>query len=334
MTNKDKYKELCIKEKSIPIFSQYWWMDAVAGEENWDVILVENNKEVIGALPYYFKERKGYIFIDQPKITHKNGIWIKYPINQKYSTRLKYEKKVIKEIVCKLESLNIGVYNQNFDYSFTNWLPFHWNFFKATTRYTYVLENLQNLQQIYVNFDSRVRQNIKKASKLVQVKEDLDIRRFYDINKKTFERQNIKVPYSLEFVERLDSACAEHNCRKIFYAETNSGEICAAHYIVWDENSAYRLMAGEDERFRNNQADTLLVWDSIKFCEKKTKKFDFEGSMIENVEKFIVNFGAIQKPYFNISKDYHKRSTVNIILRTIYKNNPKLQKFIKKFRGV
>jgi hypothetical protein len=160
----------------------------------------------------------------------------------------------------------------------------------------------------------------------------LDIKRFYDINKKTFERQNIKIPYSLNFIARLDSACAEHNCRKIFYAETKSGEICAVYYIIWDENSAYGLMSGEDERFRSNQADTLLIWESIKFCADKTKKFDFGGSMIEEVEKFIRNFGAVQKPYFNISKDYHKRSTINIILRTIYMNHPKFRKFIKRFR--
>ena len=41
MTKKEKYQELCKYEKSIPIFSKDWWMDAVCGEDNWDVLLVE-----------------------------------------------------------------------------------------------------------------------------------------------------------------------------------------------------------------------------------------------------------------------------------------------------
>jgi hypothetical protein len=102
MTNKEKYKELCVKEESIPIFSQYWWMDTVSGEGNWDVILVESGGKIIGALPYYFKVKNGNIYIDQPKLTHKNGAWIKYPIDYKYAAKLRHEKKVMDEIIYKL----------------------------------------------------------------------------------------------------------------------------------------------------------------------------------------------------------------------------------------
>lgn len=41
MGNKSKYRNLCAVEKNIPIFSQDWWLDAVCGEENWDVIIIE-----------------------------------------------------------------------------------------------------------------------------------------------------------------------------------------------------------------------------------------------------------------------------------------------------
>ena len=41
MSNKSKYRNLCTKEKTTPIFSKDLWMDAVCGENNWDVLLVE-----------------------------------------------------------------------------------------------------------------------------------------------------------------------------------------------------------------------------------------------------------------------------------------------------
>jgi hypothetical protein len=41
MANKQKYRKFCKKEKNIPVFSKDWWLDAVCGEENWDVAIVE-----------------------------------------------------------------------------------------------------------------------------------------------------------------------------------------------------------------------------------------------------------------------------------------------------
>jgi len=44
------------------------------------------------------------------------------------------------------------------------------------------------------------------------------------------------------------------------------------------------------------------VWHAIKHSATVTKSFDFEGSMIEPIERFFRAFGAIQTPYFAISK--------------------------------
>ncbi|KZZ15518.1 hypothetical protein A3751_17170 [Oleiphilus sp. HI0080] len=43
------------------------------------------------------------------------------------------------------------------------------------------------------------------------------------------------------------------------------------------------------------------MWEAIKFASTVTKRFDFEGSMIEPIERFFRGFGAMQKPYFQIS---------------------------------
>lgn len=47
---------------------------------------------------------------------------------------------------------------------------------------------------------------------------------------------------------------------------------------------------------------SFLTWEAIKFSSGVTKTFDFEGSMIESVERFFRAFGAKQKPYFQVSK--------------------------------
>ncbi|MDR0845251.1 MAG: GNAT family N-acetyltransferase, partial [Tannerella sp.] len=55
--SKDAYHTLCRTEESIPIFSQEWWLDAVCGESNWDVLLTEENNRVQAAWPLYMPLR-------------------------------------------------------------------------------------------------------------------------------------------------------------------------------------------------------------------------------------------------------------------------------------
>lgn len=67
-------------------------------------------------------------------------------------------------------------------------------------------------------------------------------------------------------------------------------------------------MGGEDPELRNSGAGILLIWEAMKFTFEvlKLNRFDFEGSMLEPVERVRRDFGAIQTPYFAISKSNSK----------------------------
>lgn len=199
---------------------------------------------------------------------------------------------------------------QNFDYSITNWLPFYWKGFKQTTRYTYVINNLHDIDDVYSNFSSKTKGKIKKASKLVKCCLCDDLCEFYNINKMVFDRQGIKIPYSLQFLRRLDNTLMRYNRRKILIAKDDNENIHAAIYIIWDEESAYNLMIGGNPNFRNSDATSLLVWEAIKFASSVTKKFDFEGSMLESVEGFFRGFDAKQKRYFSVYKVYDRKLAI------------------------
>jgi hypothetical protein len=73
----------------------------------------------------------------------------------------------------------------------------------------------------------------------------------------------------------------------------------------------------------DTSAGTFLVWEAIRLSSGVTRRFDFDGSMLEGVEHFIRRFGAVQKPYFSIthtpSRFLRVKSTVrelaNLLLR-------------------
>lgn len=300
MSNKHRYRSLCHTESSIPLFCRDWWLDAVCGENNWDVALVERGSAIAGALPYYLDSRYGLDCIRNPKLTQFTGPWLSYPPEQKYHSRLSFEKEILSELIDKLPPFDS--FAQGFHYLVVNWLPFCWKGFRQTTRYTYIIEDLSNPDDLFSAFRSNIKTDIRKARKTLRVVCSDDIESFFHLNKLTFDRQNLSMPYELSLLQRVDSACAERSCRKMFFAEGSDGTVHAAVYLVWDEQSAYYLMGGGNPALRNSGATSLLLWEAIQFAATVTKKFDFEGSMLEPVERFFRAFGAVQQPYFQILK--------------------------------
>ena len=137
--------------------------------------------------------------ITQPPLTQTNGLWIKYPDDQRSSKRHFYEKEIMNKIIDKLENLNVDLYSQNFHYSFTNWQPFYWRGFQQTTRYTFVIEDLSSHDTIFSQFSKVVRKNIRKTAKQANIYNSDNIEKFYTLNEQDFKRQGLEVTYSLSF---------------------------------------------------------------------------------------------------------------------------------------
>ena len=309
--NRDKYRTLCINESSIPLFSQAWWLDAVVGGYGWDVALVEKGDIIVAAMPYVVRKRYGLTVIGQANLTQTLGPWLR-ETSGKLSTKLAQQKEWLTALIAQLPSF--AHFNQNWHWQMANWLPFYWAGFAQTTRYTYILHELADEQVLWKGFQENIRGDIKKACNRfnLRVRDDLSVDDFLVVNRMTFARQGMAVPYTDEFVHKLDQACAAKHARKIFIAEDEQGRRHAGVYIVWDQNSAYYLMGGGDPELRNSGASSLCMWEAIKFAGAVTQRFDFEGSMKEPVERFFRAFGAQQTPYFNVTK------TPSRILKTAY----------------
>lgn len=303
MNNKEEYKKLCEKEDTIPIFSQYWWMDAVCGEENWDVILIKKGDQIVATLPYYIKRKWGMRLVVQPTLTQTNGLWIKYIKEMKSSKRISYEREIIYQVDRQLAKEGIDFFSQNFHYSFVNWSPFYWRGYKQTTRYTYVLEDLSDLDKIWDGINKSTKKGISKV-KGYNISETEDIDSFYRLNKMVFEEQGLKIPYTFTFLKSLDKKCKLHNARKIWKISNKQEKTVNMLYLIFDKQSSYLLMSGKDPNTKALNLNTILVWNSIKFSSKNNLRYDFEGSMLEGVASFNNHFGASPIPYHRIEKAF------------------------------
>lgn len=281
------------------IFFQPWWLEAVS-PGHWGYSVAQRGDDIVGVLPYTYKTRLGkYRLQDLPLIFSYQGPWIKNG-TAKYSRNMSEEKQIMTELINQLPEF--AVFNQWFHPSVTNWLPFYWNNFKQTTRYTYVIEPSRSIDEIWNGTRANIRTDIRKAQNVLNVIEENDVTRFIDLEQKTFQHQGLQMPFSQEMIIRIDHECSKREARKILLAEDDKGRAHAGVYLVRDNSSVYSILRGSDPQLRNSGANSLLVWKAIEYANSMNKNFDFSGSWNEPIERFILAFGAHQIPFFEITK--------------------------------
>ena len=300
MLDKELYIKIYNEKRSIklPIFSTPWWLDAVCGSENWDAIVLDDGMGGVKAMfPITYEDRK-HKRIGLPLLTQKLGTYIVYPKGQSNFKKLAYDNEIVDKIVEQLPKIN--KFNINFNYTFTNWLPFYWKGFKQTTRYTYIVQNLN--QNVFAKFAPCKRTDIRKAEKLVDVMYDLSGEEFIRYYSESLCKQGKNLIYSQDRFLKLYNAVLAHDSGRIIYAikKDNPRIITGAIFYVWDSYSIYNLVTAFDPDYRNTGSSSLLFYQIMKDFSDSGLKFDFEGSMVETIEHSYNKFGTVQVPYYTI----------------------------------
>lgn len=297
--NKEKYKNFCEQNKGIPLFLTYGWYSALYSED-WDIVLTEKNGNILGFLPYIVSKKKTFQFIRPPFLTPYQGIWFNYPSDQKYSNRLSFEKEITTKIIKSLPQ--VDSFQQKFLPEFTNWLPFYWNTFEQTTRYTYIIEDISDTEKVWKNFKESIRREVRKAEKSLVIEVIEDVTLLYNLKIDVYNSNDETYPIPKELLINAFIYTQKNNAGELLAAKDNDGNIHSILFYVWDKTSAYYLHGGTYNKFKTTGSMSLLLWDAIKRSSKRTQSFNFEGSMIESIERYFRAFGGQQVPYFEIKR--------------------------------
>jgi len=312
---KHDYRLYSKRHDKLPLFHQPWWLDALASASNlsWNVALSrEKDGTIIAAWPYFEGVKLGMDVSLTPVLASYLGIWIDYPEEEwKEETCQSYQNGIVKDLISQIPEFYLM--KQNFTPSFNNWKELYWAGYNQTTHYTYVLNDIKDHDKIFAGFKSNLRTSIKKVGHNFSIGETSDLASFYAINKKSWNVQKEKIPYTLEYLQKLDDALVNYGHRYIRLIKDTNNNIVAGTYVVRDNHTAYNLMLGTDPDYRNSRAAEILLWDVIQEMSQYVDRFDFEGSMIEGVSQFFKAFGGKQEPYYLISKS--KNKWVNIAAR-------------------
>lgn len=291
------YQQFCQQVPDLPVFAQPWYLDAVCEGGEWDAAVVRYGELLVAAMPYFLKRKGPFRYLAMPYFCKYLG-----PYLHPEFRALKFEHKFYEQLIGQLP--NVHAIKQEFHPSATNWLPFYWQGYHQTTRYTYQINLKEGLDAVYQGFNRNVRRNIKKAEKVLTIRHDMAPEAFHRMVLLSFERQGLSDPHSLEFFLRHDAALAQHESRTIFCAEDRQGRIHSAAYLIWDGLSSYYHLSGDDPELRDSGAGLLLIREAIRYTHEvlQLPVFDFEGSMIPNIEAIRRQFGGRQVPYFRVWK--------------------------------
>jgi lipid II:glycine glycyltransferase (peptidoglycan interpeptide bridge formation enzyme) len=313
------------------LFQKTWWLETIA-ENNYKILQVKRNDEILAAWPLTFRKIAGSNLILLPLLTPRLGIMFAPSQKMKYSDQLSDEIDLISELIDLLPKHCL--FYQRFAFEFTDWLPLYWAGFKQTTRYTYVIDDLSDLNRVWDNIRYSTKRKINMAQKHgIKVVTDLSLEKLLDLNEMTYKRQKLAAPYSREYVYRIDEACRMRNAGKMFFAVDQAGQIHAAVYIIYDRKTAYYLIGGADPSLNNCGAHFLALWEAIKFAGLVSRSFDFEGSMHKNIESVFRGFGGVQKPYMEITRSNFLIGSVFTAFRNAWNKGGIISKICTKILG-
>lgn len=312
MGDKEKYIKLCHSNTDIPLFLRSYYLDAVGSD--WNVIIYEKNNNVMAAMVYTIKNKFGIKYISIPKMTQYSGIWIDYKNITKNEKKLSLEEEVMSFFIKKLEGMKIDYYFQSLSPKVNNYLPFYWNDFKQTTKYTLVIKNNKE-ENIWNDMTSTLKNEIKKASKSAKLFYDIDSELFYKYLCKTFERQDDIPRLSFKEFKNMDEWLLKNKCRFVIGAKDENDNIHSICYFVYDQEKVYYLMSGNDFNYRKSNYNSLLIWEGIKFAIENNLDFDFEGSMNKQINSFMRKFGGSLVPYYCVSKIITKNPLKKLLIK-------------------
>lgn len=282
------------------VFCRSWWLEAVAPGQ-FEILTLRRGGRIVAGMPLVRYRRWGFQAIHMPQLTQTLGPLLGPPTSENYEKQLSNEMELLSALIAAMPRV---AHTSFFCHpTITNWLPFYWAGYQQTTRYTYAIEDLSDPERVFANFAHMKRKNIKKAEKLVEVREDMEPRAFYDHHAASLRKQGETIFYSYELFERIHSATTARGAGKTWLAVDPSGNVHSAIFVVFDAASAYYLISTIDPEFRSSDSATLLVKHAIEYVASRTRRFDFEGSMIQGVESSFRKFGAVQRPYFHIHRN-------------------------------
>lgn len=295
--NSTDYKSL---SKSIgSAFNSVEWLNVYSRGLKVYGIYNKGNK-LIGFFNLYFEKKYGLTHLKNPPFTPSIALCFDNPSSNP-SKKQSFDKSIYRLVQEFISEINASIVTITLPVQHADMQPFVWAGFKVVPNYTYHLSLVELTEDdVLKQFSPERRNDIKKALKDgVVCEQSNDYSLVKTMVEFTYDRKGKQLKSDL-LSRILEQMKGDNSFAYVSYM--NSKPIAAA-FVVYDKNTAYYLLGGYDPENRHQGAGALAVYSAIL----QTKKlgvpiFDFEGSMLQEVERYFRGFGGELKVMFTINK--------------------------------
>lgn len=263
--------------------------------------IFDKGNTLIGIFNLYFDKILFLSHLKNPPYSPTISLVFKNP-SSNIAKKHSFDKLVYKCIVDFINSLSKDVNTFAMPNASNDMQPFIWENYKVIPNYTYHL-NIADLteDEVFKLFAPERRNDIKKAVKdgvKCEMTQDYSIVK--QMVEHTFSRK--EKSFNGNLIDQILSKFANQSNSFAFVAYLNSKPI-AASFIIYDKQVAYYLLGGYDQSNKHQGAGALAVQYAINHTlNLGIPVFDFEGSMIPEVEKYFRAFGGEMKTMYTINK--------------------------------
>jgi lipid II:glycine glycyltransferase (peptidoglycan interpeptide bridge formation enzyme) len=218
--------------------------------------------------------------------------------------RLESRRDILAAMADFLDQRKHALVTLSLDPRIIDTLPFVWKNFKVVPRYTYILDLTVSLEDLKRNMSSTRRNDISKAARdgLV-VRQTTDPAIVRSLVQDTLARQHVH-----SNTKDLDAILFRFASENNSYAFTTYQDemAIACCFIIHDARTAYYLLGGTCSNGKHHGGGALALSEAIAHAKKiGLSAFDFEGSMIPAIEKYVRGFGGQLTPYFSVNKAWY-----------------------------
>lgn len=274
-------------------------MDAVCVKGDWDVVMKKSEEGVLeGILVFHIRKYYGFRLILMPPMTAYNGIHIFYPEDLKGHSKASYHNKVCEALVTSMPKHDL--YYQQYHPDYDNWLSLYWMGYKETTRYTYLMDSSPGREENRKYLRDNLRRSIKNAEKKTTIV-DIDLDTFLSEAEEAYGSRQKQLPIHKQVIRNLSEAfSATDNLHIRACRHNETGQYLSGAVFAEDENCTYYVSSFYHAEAKPSGSMAHIIWDGIH--SRPDKMFDFEGSILKDVEFYFRSFGGTLTPHYRIYK--------------------------------
>jgi hypothetical protein len=283
------------------LFHTSWWHQA--WKTHPDIYARKGDSgDFEAGIPIHRSSSRRFTSIGRPPLSPINGPVFKYPSNYSRADLNKHIKKELFEAIfaCpRADYIEFALSNEINDI-----MPFIWSGFDTHVAYTYIIPKSES-EFWTKNMSKRHKINLNQARK-----EMLDFRCTIQINPPfnliqplLSDTAKIKGFRYFGKTESWWNTVFKKGVGRIYLIRNSEMDPICTTVMVWDSHTAYYLLGGMNYKVRKDTALNWILFERmIHDAHEMNLDFNFEGSILQGVERFFRGWGGELRPMYRLIK--------------------------------